>query len=137
MNFIFNSAEDLCDIFTALFQKMSKNPTLAEKIAEINQVIRFNFTNPKAEITVDATQQPPQIICGAAEKAADLQLWMAGDIAHQLWMGKITPISAIMSRQIRAVGKMQSIREIGAFFNSVTQIYQDLLLEKGRTVPAK
>lgn len=137
MNFIFNSAEDLCDLFTELFRKIGQNSTLAAKMAEINQVIRFHFTNPKVEITVDATQQPLLVICGAAEKAPDLQLWLAGDIAHQLWLGKISPMSAIMSRQIRAVGKMQSMREIGAVFSSVTKIYQDLLLEKSQRVLTK
>lgn len=131
MSLIFNSAEELCQIFTELFQKICMDSTLGAKIKAINQVIRFHFTHPKVEITVDATQKPAQVICGAVELAADLQFWMTGDIAHELWMGKISPMSAIMSRRIRAVGKMQSMRDIGAIFSLVTQIYQDIMVENG------
>lgn len=132
MGKLFKSASGLCDIYQTLFKRLLIDPKLGERILNLKKNLKFTFTDPKVEITVEIKDQNWKVICGPCDVKAEIKFWMTGDAAHRLWSGKVTPMSAIMSRKIRAIGPIQALTEIASIFTSSYPIYREILKEKGR-----
>ena len=129
----FKSADELYSIYELLFERLMKDPKLSAKMLTLGKYFTIKFTDLEAEITLCIDGNDWKFIRGAADVKADIVLWMNSNSAHRLWTGKITPLSAIMSREIRAKGPIRSLTDIDTLFTASKGLYQTILGEKGRT----
>jgi len=56
----FKDAAELYECIGGFFKEATKDEEMAPKIAASNLIIRFNYTDPEASITVDAKNPPPE-----------------------------------------------------------------------------
>ncbi len=133
MGSYFKSAEELYDIYEMLFNRIMNDPKLSAKMLALGKCLTIKFTDFDAEITLFIDGENWKFIKGPADNSADIVLWMNSNSAHRLWTGKITPLSAIMSREIRAKGPIRSLTDIDTLFTASKGLYQTILGEKGRT----
>ena len=64
-------------------------------IAKSGLIIRFSYTNPNCEITIDATKEPIQFCFGFCELKPSVDMSMQADTAHQFSFGKVNLVSAL------------------------------------------
>ncbi|MCR4439043.1 MAG: SCP2 sterol-binding domain-containing protein [bacterium] len=128
----FSSAEELCDILGTVFRRSLQETELGRKLVGLNKSLRFFFRDPEAQITVQVDGAHWEVVCGPCDAPADIKFWMTGDAAHRLWSEKVKPLAAIMARQIRAAGPVRALGEIEAVFSLSSDIYKQVLREKGR-----
>ena len=128
----FQSANELCDIYQALFKKLLRDSSVGKTVVDLKMNLRFIFTDPKAEINIQVDENKWHVLSGETDQKAEITFWMSSDSAHRLWLGQVTPLSAIMSREIRATGPIRALNEIAAVFGSSRQTYFEILQKHGR-----
>ena len=128
----FHSANELSGVFETLFKTILSNSRFGEKVKDLGKNLKFNFNDPNTEITIALDKGKWSVKSGPGNVKADIEFWLSGDSAHRLWSGKVTPISAIMSREIRAKGPIRAMNEIASLFASSQDIYRKTLKKFGR-----
>lgn len=132
MGTYFKSADELYDICGKLFGKLLSDANIGTLILKLQKSFKFIFTDYNFEINILIDGNNWKIIRGPCDEQTEIHLWLSSDSAHRLWSGKITPLSAIMSREIRAKGPIRALTEIDTIFSSSQQIYHAILKAQGR-----
>ena len=129
----FKSANEIYDIYETLFERLMSDPALSKKLLALGKCVNIKFTDYEAEITLDIEGEKWKFIKGPPENPVEIVLWLNSTSAHRLWTGKITPLSAIMSREIRVKGPIRALTDIDTLFSASKEIYKQILTEKGRS----
>jgi len=128
---VFKDADQLYDCFGSLFKQLGDDPKVGPVIAKSRLIIRFNYTNPNCEITIDATKEPIQFHFGACELKPSVDMSMEADTAHQFWLGKVNLVSALTRGTIVAKGSIPAIMKLLPIISPAFKIYPEVLKEKG------
>ncbi len=128
----FQTDEEVYAVFGAFFEKLLKHPEVGKRLADLKISIKLFLTNPTAEIAVDVSEPEGKVITGPTVTSEDVKMTMPADVAHQLWLGKLALMPAIMARQITARGPLDKLRQLGTIFKPATEIYRSTLEEVGR-----
>ena len=133
MGRFFKSANEVYDVYEKFFKRLFNDPHLGKKIITLGKTFNLKFTDYNTEITIIIDGENYKFVRGASEKIAEIVLWLNSDSAHRLCSGKTTPLSAIMSREIRAKGPIRALTDIDTIFSAAKTIYRTVLEEMGRT----
>jgi putative sterol carrier protein len=128
----FQTEEEVYAVFGAFFEKLLEHPEVGKRLLESHISMKLFLTNPKAEIAVDISGSEGKVITGSSVTSEDVKMTMPADVAHQLWLGKLALMPAIMARQITARGPLEKLRQLGTIFKPATEIYRGTLKELGR-----
>lgn len=124
----FKVADEFYKIFVPYFKLLLQNPEVADKIREKEISLQFIITDLKAQILLDCCNANHPLICGHTQAEGDIKIWMKGDSAHQLWLGKIALMNAIMVREIKVQGPVEKLKELTSIFKPATTIYKQHLI---------
>lgn len=125
----YKSAKEFTDIFTSLFKKILQDPDMSGTLKSLNKVFAFKFTDPDVSITINPSKTEDSITIGGSGQEGEIKMWMTTDAAHKLLLGKLNPMAAIMSRQIRVTGPFQAMSNVVKVFSATSQIYREVLTE--------
>ncbi|RMD94723.1 MAG: hypothetical protein D6814_14200, partial [Calditrichaeota bacterium] len=129
----FSSEADFNAHFQPFFEKLLKHPEIGEKLREKKISFRFITKDPAAEIAVQAREGQGTVSTGGQQPAdEDVHITLRADLLHQLLLGKIRLMPAIMGRQIVARGVMDKQKELGAMISSFSQLYKEYLTEQNK-----
>jgi alkyl sulfatase BDS1-like metallo-beta-lactamase superfamily hydrolase len=132
MGKFFKSGEELCEIHQKLFERLLESSEVSAKILALNKNLKFIFKDPNAEITVLLRDNRVQVVCGPCDEESDVKFWLSAESAHRLWLGKVTPTSAIMAREVRASGPISALTDLESIFSKSHDVYRQILKEEGR-----
>ena len=128
---VFNDANQLYDTFGALFTQLANDPKVAQVIAKSGLIIRFKYSEPDSEITIDATKEPIEVFYGPCSLKPMVDMSMSADTAHQFWLGKLNLVSALTRGNIVAKGPIPSIMKLLPIISPAFKIYPEVLKAKG------
>jgi hypothetical protein len=128
---IYEDANQLYDCFGALFKKLTDDPKVGSVIAKSGLIIRFNYSDPDCEITIDATREPIEIFFGACDLKPIVDMSMNADVAHTFWLGKLNLVSALTRGVIVTKGSIPAIMKLLPIISPAFKIYPEVLKEKG------
>ncbi|MBU4174550.1 MAG: SCP2 sterol-binding domain-containing protein [Actinobacteria bacterium] len=132
---VFKDADQLYELLGGLFDELTSDENIAEKFAKSALIIHFNYTDPDAEIWLDASQQDPEnlvVITGPAEGiTAEVEMSMKADIAHQFWLGNVNLMVALTRKQIVAKGPIPKIMKLLPVLKPAYVVYRQMLEDKG------
>ena len=133
---VFESTDQLYECLGGLFEKLMKDESMTEKFANSGLVIKFAYTEPDAEIWLDASSKDPnnlEVVLGPAEgKTAIVEMSMKADIAHKFWLGNVNLMVALTRKQIIAKGPIPKIMKLLPVIKPAYPIYKSHLRELGR-----
>lgn len=109
---IFDTSEKLKAVLGAFFKELARDPAIKASLLAADMVIRFNYREPDASITIIAKQDPIEIRCDVAEPKPDVEMSMKADTAHEFWLGKVNLPIALTRRQIVAKGSIPKILKL-------------------------
>ena len=73
----------------ALFTRLRDEEAIAEKLLEGDLIIRFRYTDPDGQATVDLTKEPIPFVLGESDLEPDVEMSPSADTAHLFWLGKV------------------------------------------------
>ncbi len=133
---IFSSDRELYDIMGTFMQGASTHPEMGPKIRDSHIVIRFEYSDPEATITVDAKNPDNdkyfRVLFGPSDLKADVVMTMSADIAHRFWLGKVNLTAALTRGQMKAVGPISQIMKLLPAIKPAYSIYPEHLKSLGR-----
>lgn len=127
----YKDAAQLYDVLGTLFTTLKDDPEIGPKVQASGLVIRFRYTEPDSEITIDCTKSPLEIVLGPNDRKPTVDMSMKADVAHQFWLGKVNLVAALTRGQMVAKGPIQSIMKLLPIIKPAYALYPKILKEKG------
>lgn len=128
---VFKDADQLYDCLGTLFTRLKDDPQIGPAVAKSGLIIRFRYAEPEAEITVDATKDPPELHFGPCGLTPTVDMSMKADVAHQFWLGKVNLVAALTRGTIQAKGPIPAIMKLLPIITPAYKLYPQILKEKG------
>ena len=125
----YESTDQVYTVLGRLFDRMQTESNHLDQFAKSHLVIRINLADPLAEILVDGRQ--PKIFFGTSPGRADLELNMAADILHQIWLGERSLRESFFGGQIKTKGNVFKAMALGDLFREAEAFYPQVLQEAG------
>jgi putative sterol carrier protein len=125
----FQDENQLYDVLVPFFNKLKDDEEIGPKVLASGLVIRFNYQEPNASITVDCPNS--KVIPGEKELKADVEMDMLADVAHNFWHGKVNLMAALVKGDIKAKGPIPKIMKLIPVIKGAYSMYKEYLKEKG------
>ena len=128
---VFKDAEQLYDVLGALFTRLKDDPQVGPSVAKSGLVIRFKYTEPDSEVTIDASKTPVELCFGPCGRTPTVDMSMKADIAHQFWLGKVNLVSALTRGTMVAKGPIPAVMKLLPVITPAYKMYPEILKAKG------
>jgi hypothetical protein len=134
---VFQDSQQFYETVGELLQRAARDPNIGPVVARSDTVIQLRYTDPAAQITINARDVPTQfggyvdIFLGPCDLEPEVVMVMTGDLAHELWFGRINLGSALARRQIQATGPIIKVLRLVPAVEPLHQQYPALLKAKG------
>lgn len=130
---VFEDAQAVYDTLGQLFVRISEDEKLSEKFHTANTIVRYEYTDPDAVITVClCREQESRVDFGESDMEPEVTLRMSADTGHRFWLGGINVTVALARGEITASGPVAKILKLVPLTKPVFPRYKEQLIEQGR-----
>lgn len=134
---VFKSDVELYDCIGEFISSVKDNPTIGPKIRQAGIIIRFVYSDPAAQITIDAKNPAPEgqfytVYYGDTAVTPELVMTMSADTAHSFWLGKVNLMAALTRGQIVAKGPVATALKLLPAIQPTYAMYPEFLKTHGR-----
>ena len=136
---VFKDGQQLYDTVGELLHRAALDPVIGSSVVRTESIIQFRYTDPEAQITLNAKDRPTQpvvyfdVFFGPSDLQPDVVMSSSADLAHEFWQGRINLFSALARGQIVATGKVAPVLRLVPVVGPMYQWYVTLLREHGLT----
>ena len=127
----FKDAAQVYDVLGELFTRLKDDPIVGAAVLKSGLVIRFKYTEPESEITIDASRPWVELLFGPNDRKPTVDMSMKADTAHQFWLGKVNLVAALTRGTIVAKGPVPAIMKLLPVITPAYKIYPEVLKAKG------
>jgi hypothetical protein len=110
---------------------LKPHPEIGPSVARSGILVRFNYRNPEASITIDATGPEIEYDMGPSDRVAQVEMSMEADFAHMFWLGKANLVSALTRRKVFAKGAVHKATKLLPILLPAFKLYPEYLRERG------
>lgn len=128
---IFDSEEQFYTAMQAVFAAVSLQPEKIDAFTRSNLVIRMNFTNPTAEILLDGRQPPLEVFYGPSPGNADIEVTMASELLHRIWLNQASASQSFFSGAIQTQGNVMRAMPLMELFRTCEAVYPEVVKSLG------
>lgn len=133
---VFQDASQVYECIGGLMMSARTHPEMGPKVRASNLVIRFVYSDPDSQITIDAKNSGEdhffEVCFGENNLKPDVLMTMKADIAHQFWFGKVNLTAALTRGQMTAKGPIQAILKLLPAIKPAYAMYPEHLRSIGR-----
>ncbi|MFO7632077.1 MAG: SCP2 sterol-binding domain-containing protein [Caldilinea sp.] len=120
---IYQSTEQFYAIMKEVFDYVMQHPDHVDSFMHSNLVVRMNTTDPDAEILLDGRQPPLGVFFGPQPGRANLEISLAADLLHAMWMGTESTHQAFFNGRIHTRGNLLKAIQLIEVFAEAERIY--------------
>lgn len=131
--YVFSSEEHFYTVMREVFARVTAEPENVHDIAHSNLVIRIRATNPEAEILVDGRQPPLEVFFGKRPGDANIEILLAANLLHAIWLGKESTRQAFFGGRIKTRGNMLEMMRLTELFSECEKVYPTIARAHGLT----
>jgi hypothetical protein len=128
---VYADAEQFYAVMKEVFDFVVQHPQHIDSFTRSNLVIRMRTTEPEAEILLDGRQPPLQVFFGPTRGLANLEISLAADLLHAMWLGKESTHKAFFTGRIRTNGNLLKAMQLGDVFQEAERIYPTIARKYG------
>lgn len=128
---VFRDTAELYRVLGAFFEKVAARPEVAAPLLASGLVLRFRYTEPAGEATVDLRAPPVRWTFGESGLAPDVEMTQSSDVAHAFWLGRLNVPAAIATRKVVARGPVAKALKLLPAVKPAWPIYAETLRELG------
>jgi hypothetical protein len=131
---VFEDAQDVYATLGQLFVGISEDEELAAKFRTADTIVRYEYTDPDAVITVNLTGEGEnRVDFGETDLEPEVTMRMSADTGHCFWLGGVNVTVALARGDITASGPVAKLLKLVPLTKPVFPRYKAQLLEQGRT----
>lgn len=133
----YKDAEDLYKIYGYYLEKILSDEKIGPKMAKAGIIIKFIYTDPDAEITIDLKSKPSKegsygsFYLGHCDLKEDVWSKQTADHSHLFWHGKVNPIASIAKGQVKQGGKVTAMLKLLPVVKPAFRMFPIVLKEMG------
>jgi hypothetical protein len=142
----YRDIDQLYEIYGRLMDKVLSDEKTGPKLGKAGIVIKFIYTDPDGELTVDLKNPPAKPgyygtwYLGPCDVKADVWSKQAADFSHSFWHGYENPIAAVTKGKVKQGGKITAMLKLLPTIRPIFAVFPDVLTELGysdKIIPAK
>ena len=111
-----------------VFDRVRAEPKYIESFTHSNLVIRIRTTAPDAEILLDGRQPPLEVFYGPRPGKANLEVTVAADLLHAIWMGTESASQAFFNGRVKTKGNFMKAMQLIDLFRECERVYPEIAL---------
>jgi hypothetical protein len=137
MGIYYKDANQLFEIYGYFLDRILKDEKIGPKMAKAGIIIKFIYTDPDCEITIDLKNPPAKAgyygsyYLGPCDLKEDVWSKQAADFSHSFWHGFENPVAAITKGKIKQGGKITAILKLLPVVRPAFQVFPKALEEMG------
>ena len=118
MSVYYEDADQLYEIYGYFMEKILTDPKIGPKMGKAGIVIKFIYTDPDSEITIDLKNPPTKegyygnYYLGPCDVKEDVWSKQAADFSHSFWHGFENPIAAVSRGKVKQGGKVTAMLKL-------------------------
>lgn len=124
---VYRDTAQMYEVLGGLWKQLLDHPEYGPEYREANLVVKFNLTDPPGVLWVT----PERVITGDADLKPDVEMTLAGDVAHQFWLKQITLPVALARKLITAKGALNKVMKMLPLLKPLHEAYPDLCARYG------
>jgi hypothetical protein len=136
----FKDAQECDDILGGFFRKMSedlagKDPVLVgiqSKLAGIDFIVKFVWSEPELTLTLDFTKDPFSVLINDVSVNPTATFTLSADTGHKFWHGQVNLAKALTTKAIVARGPLSKILKLLPVIVPLYEMYPAYLKQIGR-----
>jgi hypothetical protein len=141
----YRDADHLYEIYGYFLDKVLSDEKVGPKMSKAGIIIRFIYTDPDCEITIDLKNPPSKegvhgtYYLGPCDLQAEVWSKQSADHSHRFWHGLENPIASVAKGKVRQGGKVTAMLKLLPVVRPTFSIfpkaledlgYEDLILKK-------
>ena len=112
-----------------IFREADKHPQVGPKLRAAGIVLRLDYTEPDASMTV-RLEDPITVIDGPSSDQPDVTLMVPADIADRYWRGEYNLAVGLAKGEVKAKGPVTKILKLVPLTKPLFPIYRELMASK-------
>ncbi len=146
MGLYYRDADQLYEIYGYFMDKILKDEKIGPKMAKAGIIIKFIYTDPDAEITIDLKNPPSKegyygtYYLGPCDLKEDVWSKQSADFSHSFWHGYENPVAAVTKGKIKQGGKITAMLKLLPVVRPAFDQFPKVLEEMGyadKIIPKK
>jgi hypothetical protein len=135
----YKSADELFQIYGYFLDRLLKDSKVGAKMARAAVVIKFIYTDPDCEITIDLKNPPAKpgyygtFYLGPCDVKEDVWSEQSADHSHRFWHGYDNPIASVAKGKVKQGGDVMAMLRLLPVVKPAFKMFPMILEEMGRT----
>jgi hypothetical protein len=131
----YKDADDLYRIYGYFMDRILTDEKIGQKMAKAGIIIKFIYTDPDCEITIDLKNPPAKpgyygtYYLGPCELKEDVWSKQTADFSHSFWHGHENPIAAVAKGRVKQGGNIVAMMKLLPVVRSAFQMFPVILRE--------
>jgi hypothetical protein len=138
MGTYYRDAEQLFEIYGTFLERILTDEKVGPKMAKAGIVIKFIYTDPDCEITIDLKNAPVKpgwfgtYYLGPCEIKEDVWSKQSADHSHSFWHGFENPIASVARGKVKQGGNVIKMLRLLPVVKPAFRLFPVVLEEMGR-----
>ena len=126
---VFANDSEVYQYVGGIFREADKHPQVGPKLRAAGIVLRLDYTEPDASMTV-RLEDPITVIDGPSSDQPDVTLMVPADIADRYWRGEYNLAVGLAKGEVKAKGPVTKILKLVPLTKPLFPIYRELMASK-------
>ena len=137
MSEYYRDADHLYEIYGYFLDRVLKDEKIGKKMSGAGIIIKFIYTDPDSEITIDLKNPPKEdgsygtFYLGPCELKEDVWSKQSADHSHRFWHGYENPIAAVTRGKVKQGGKITAMLKLLPVVRPTFKMFPVILKELG------
>jgi hypothetical protein len=133
----YRDAEQLFEIYGYFLSRILQDEKVGLKMSKAKMIIRFIYTDPDCEITIDLKNPPSQpgsygtFYLGECDLRPDVWSKQSADHSHSFWHGFENPIASVAKGKIKQGGNVVAMLKLLPVVRPAFKMFPVILKEMG------
>ena len=138
MGHYYKDSKELYDIYGHLMERLLTDEKIGPKFGSAGIIIKFIYTDPDAEITIDLKNPPSKpgyygsYYLGPCNVKEDVWSKQSADFSHSFWHGYENPVAAVAKGKISQGGNIVAMLKLLPVIKPAFVMFPKVLVDMGR-----
>lgn len=133
----YKDSEELYKIYGYFMKAILTDPKVGPKVAQSKLIIKWIYTDPDAEITIDLRNKPKEeswfgtVYLGPCDLQEDVWSKQSADHSHRFWHGLENPVASVTRGKIKQGGKITAMLKLLPLVRPMFRFFPEALKDLG------
>lgn len=133
----YKDAAQLLEIYDHFLDRLLKDSKIGARMSKAGIVIRFIYTDPDCEITIDLKNPPAKpgyygtFYLGPCDVKEDVWAKQSADHSHRFWHGYENPIASVAKGKVKQGGNVMAMLKLLPLVKPAFKMFPVVLEEMG------